>query len=316
MEWLLSVEGLIVVGLVVFLAWCFGLIGLLLTGDTWWLRRRRRRMFVIDTNQASLLPKGKKGWTVSLSPYVLSEILLRTNPTPTFELLHTFDIRVGLERLDVLSQLARLSAREIRAFKPFPVPGQTYHEDYGALGEALYDPRKVHVAWARETKGRHLEYCGSLVETAQRFRKRLHESEIADRKFSTFEEAFAELASTPESFIGSVIVGAVADDGKRSVQTQPGELFEAVMANQYLARFFRVQLAYYLSISRIWKNQELNFDPSPKRDDMTDITLPLYAADRDVIVTNDTKLSLLVRLIEPEGRVTTCKASDIVESMV
>ncbi len=44
MEWLLSMEGLIVVGLVVFLAWCFGLIGLLRTGDTWWLRRRRRRM--------------------------------------------------------------------------------------------------------------------------------------------------------------------------------------------------------------------------------------------------------------------------------
>jgi len=41
MEW---IDGLIVVGLVVFLAWCFDLIGLLLTGDTWWLRRRRRRM--------------------------------------------------------------------------------------------------------------------------------------------------------------------------------------------------------------------------------------------------------------------------------
>ena len=151
MEWM---DGLIVVGVLLFLAWCFDLIGLLLTGDTWWLRRRRRRMFVIDTNQASLLPKGKKGWTVSLSPYVLSEILLRTNPTPTFELLHTFDIRVGLEKLDVLSQLARLSAREIRAFEPFPVAGQTYHEDYPALEEALHGPQKVHVDWARETKRR------------------------------------------------------------------------------------------------------------------------------------------------------------------
>ncbi len=269
--------------------------------------------FVIDTNQASLLPKGKKGWTVSLSPYVLSEILLRTNPTPTFELLHTFDIRVGLEKLDVLSQLARLSAREIRAFEPFPVAGQTYHEDYRALKEALHGPQKVHVDWARKTKGRHLEYCDSLVGRAQLFRKHLRERNMADRKLSTFEEAFAELASTPESFIGSVIVGAVANDGKRSVQTQPAELFEAVLANQYLARFFRVQLAYYISISRVWKDQELNFDPSPKRDDMTDITLPLYAGDGDMIVTNDTKLSLLVRLIEPEGKVTACKASDIVE---
>ncbi len=41
MEWM---DLLIVVGLVLFLVWCFDLIGLLLTGDTWWLRRRRRRM--------------------------------------------------------------------------------------------------------------------------------------------------------------------------------------------------------------------------------------------------------------------------------
>ncbi len=41
MEWM---GGLIVVGLVQFLAWCFDLICLLRTGDTWWLRRRRRRM--------------------------------------------------------------------------------------------------------------------------------------------------------------------------------------------------------------------------------------------------------------------------------
>ncbi len=41
MEWM---EVLIVVGLVLFLGGCFDLIGLLLTGDTWWLRRRRRRM--------------------------------------------------------------------------------------------------------------------------------------------------------------------------------------------------------------------------------------------------------------------------------
>ncbi len=41
MEWM---DGLVLVGIFLFLAWCFDLIGLLRTGDTWWLRRRRRRM--------------------------------------------------------------------------------------------------------------------------------------------------------------------------------------------------------------------------------------------------------------------------------
>ena len=37
----------------------------------------------------------------------------------------------------------------------------------------------------------------------------------------------------------------------------------------YLGRMFQSQLAYYLSISRLWKSEELNFDPRSKHDDMT-----------------------------------------------
>ncbi len=72
-----------------------------------------------------------------------------------------------------------------------------------------------------------------------------------------------------------------------------------------------MQLAYHLSISRVWADQALNFDPFPERDDWTDIILLLYAADGDVIVSADTTLSKLIALIEPEGRITVCKADEI-----
>jgi len=40
LDWMGTV---IVVGVVLFLAWCFDLIGLLRTGDAWWLHRLRKR---------------------------------------------------------------------------------------------------------------------------------------------------------------------------------------------------------------------------------------------------------------------------------
>jgi len=269
--------------------------------------------FVIDTNQASLLPSGeKRALAVSLSPYVLSEILLRGDPSPTLELLRTFDIRLGLETSDVMSKLAQLSPQEITTFEPFPVPAQSFWQDYEAIRKAIDAPRPAHIRRARYIKESHLRHCKSLVGTARIFRRHLRERGMANHKFSTFEQALSELASTPDSFLRSVIVGSITNDGKRTTKGPPAELLDAVLANQYVGRLFRAQLAYHICISRLWTEESLNFDPSPTRDDMTDITLPLYAADGDVIVTGDTKLTLLVSLIDPGGRIGTCKASQIV----
>ena len=269
--------------------------------------------FVIDTNQASLLPSGeKRALAASLSSYVLSEILLRGDPSPTLQLLRTFDIRLGLETSDVMSKLAQLSPQEITKFEPFPMPAQSFWQNYEAIRKAIDAPRAAHIRRARYIKDSHLRHCKSLVETARIFRRHLRERGMANHKFSTFEQALSDLASTPDSFLKCVIVGSITNDGKRTTKAQPAELVDAVLANQYVGRLFRAQLAYHICISRLWTEESLNFDPSPTRDDMTDIILPLYAADGDVIVTGDTKLTLLVSLIEPEGKVKTCKASEIV----
>lgn len=98
---------------------------------------------------------------VSLSPYVLSEILLRGDPSPTLELLRTFDIRLGLETSDVMSELAQLSPQGIETFEPFAVSGQKYRQNYEAMRAALYGRAQGHLEWARYIKDAHLRYCES-----------------------------------------------------------------------------------------------------------------------------------------------------------
>ncbi len=264
---------------------------------------------VVDTNQASLLPsEQREGLKVSLSPYVLAEILLRKNPEPTLRQLRPLDIRLGLEISDVLVQLARLSPRQIMGFEPFYVRGERHRQNYEGILHALDGPRPPHLSLAQYIKKNHREYCGSLVERSQRFRQHLRDKG-ENPKLLSFEEVFSEQSSTPDSFLGSVIVGSITRAGGRPAQAPAAELLEAVLANQYVGRFFRMQLAYHLSISRVWADQALNFDPFPN--DWTDIILLLYAGDGDVIVTADTKLSKLIALIEPEGRITVCRADEI-----
>jgi hypothetical protein len=59
------------------------------------------------------------------------------------------------------------------------------------------------------------------------------------------------------------------------------------------------------------EDQAWNFDPSPTRDDWTDVTLPLYAADGDLLVSEDTKLRTALSIIDPSGKVTAKGASQL-----
>ncbi len=266
---------------------------------------------VVDTNQAGLLPTDRqRDWVLALSPYVMAEIML--GRTRTLRRLSTFPFKRGLELLDVWIQLSRYSPKEIREFEPFVRPGQQYRQDYDVMVSAMDRVRPTHVEWAKYIKQSHRQYMATLSESAITFRRRLREHGLSKVKHSTFAEALSEYASDSESFLGDAVVGTINYGGRRATETRPDKLFKAVMENQYVGRFFHAILAYILSISHVWKDQKLNQNPSPKRDDMTDITLLLYAADGDLILSNDNYLSRLVSLIEPKGNVKVCKVEDII----
>jgi len=99
-----------------------------------------------------------------------------------------------------------------------------------------------------------------------------------------------------------MVVNWVRNGGKRRcLIADQDDLYNAVMGSQHLGNFFKTILYYLISSSRAWQDQGHNFDPSDQRDDWTDITLPLYAARGDLILTDDKKLRNAVAMIEPSG---------------
>ena len=145
-----------------------------------------------------------------------------------------------------------------------------------------------------------------MFDRAKAFRQRIT-SKNAQRKFDSIEEAVAELSSFP-----SMVVDWVSNGARRQLKVaDPQELYPAVIANQHLRRLFYSLLYYILAWSRAWSNQSWNFDPSPKFDDWTDATLPLYAADGDVVLTADKKLRTALKAIEPAGAISASTVSDL-----
>lgn len=131
---------------------------------------------VVDANQASQLPSARsvtREHSISLSPSVLAEILLRTNPIPTLKILQAYYIRLGLKTADVMQRLIQLPLDQIPNFEPFYNPRLSYLEDYEGLMEAIFTPSAHHSSWARQQKESHLKHCRTLVTQTISARKRL-----------------------------------------------------------------------------------------------------------------------------------------------
>ncbi|HEV2206983.1 MAG TPA: hypothetical protein VGR36_10610 [Candidatus Acidoferrales bacterium] len=268
---------------------------------------------VLDTNQALKIPNASELHAgpasvdrLILAPYVIVEVLLRSNPEPTLSHLRTFRVRYGLEPVDVFERVAVLPEREIESFQPFVRQGDTVSSDdfYLVLKAPIPEQRER----ARLVKKENREFCESMASAAIRFRKKLDDGANAVRKCSTISEALDHA----KSFHRDLVFESISNGSQRTLITSDKEsLYGAVMRNQYLGRLFRTLLYYILSWSRLWADQKHNFDPSAGRDDWTDITLPLYAADGDVIVTEDAQLRKSIEMIEPTGRVSVKPAAQL-----
>lgn len=153
------------------------------------------------------------------------------------------------------------------------------------------------VSTAQTIKTRNRAFGNTMFSCAKLFRKRLREEGLK-HKFSSLSEALNL------SFLQSLVFESVSNKNSRTpLVSDQKSLYLAVMDNRYLSRYFKMILYYVISYSRAWADQAHNFDPSSTRDDWTDITLPLYAADGDIILTADNKLRTAIRMIEPSGAV-------------
>jgi hypothetical protein len=261
------------------------------------------RVGVVDTNQASLLPPfrpftgiGQPRKRITLTPHVLGEILLRGDPYPTLNRLLEYDIQFGLEISAVHQELCKLSESDVSKFTPFLAGRGNEHRK--RIYSALDGVRTEHTSWAVKMKALQRDFCKLAVEQVREGRK------TRGPKIDQLEE----ILNSPD-FV-NMVVETVTQDGNRPSPIPKERLFRAVMENPYLGRLWRCTAYMFVSWQRRWRDQTHNFDPSEKRDDFPDMTLPLWASQGDVLLTKDVKLRRMISLVEPERFVTCSSASD------
>jgi hypothetical protein len=224
---------------------------------------------VIDSNQLSpilskIVPHSVVDGII-LAPYVFAETLLRSDAPHLLGQLRSFDLLIGLEPSDVLTEIAGLDEKGIAGFLPYD--------------KSLQPPVTVgqqDVSTARTVKIRNRAFGDKMLNCAKLFRKRLRDQGLK-HKFASLSEALNLF------FLQSLVFDSVSNKNSRNpLVSDEKSLYVAVMNNRFLSRYFKMIPYYVISYSRAWADQAHNVDPSGTRDDWTDITLPLYAADGDI----------------------------------
>jgi len=268
---------------------------------------------VLDNNQLTPLPAPSESpfAGVTLAPLAFAEILLRKDPGNALDSLCGYDLLFGKELSVVMTEIAGLEESEIRSYRPYIAPDSPMQAKYAA---AIFAPQPKHIEAARAIKAGNRSFCQRLADIAIKSRKAVLESKSSGKfagksRFTDITEALAEAPS----FHRSLITMYVTNGGARTIAAASKDsLVESVLANPNLDRLFRSIFAFVVSVSRGWTDQTWNYDPSGKRDDWTDVILPLYADDGDVILTADGRFRRHVAIIDPNGRVRALPVADII----
>jgi len=282
---------------------------------------------VIDANQAAHVPQGATGKkTLTLSPYILAEILLYPDPKPTLLRLSNYQFRIGLELDDVFHQVLLLPENQIASFEPFLIQdGRNYVKNYSSLKQVLSNPISADIkwaqAWAKDVKDRNRFYSAKLYDKVPVARRELknelsrRSNEIREKgeptKLTDFRHVIDNETVRPDSAMKKFL-GLCSN--RLRINLSEAELTgktTAASCNQYLRRYNFGVLAYGFSVTQSWADQTKNFTPSYKKDDLTDLGLLIYTGDGDILVTADTKVRTIISCIEVDQLVVTRLASEI-----
>ncbi len=274
-----------------------------------------RMNLIIDNNQLSDCNRLFQAFPyvhIILPIPVYAEIILRYKPKESLEVLQRHHLLFGIEIYDIFSVVARLSEEGVYSFKPFISRGTSEYDRYHKF--IFSEPNTDTISWARQTKDKNLRFCSIMRNNAVNFRKEkrdLISSGSFKDKFENLEEA---LESAP-TFLEELIYNMITQEGKRKIIiSSKVSLKDAVMSNPHLSRLFKSMICYIFSISRMWTNQKYNYDPEDGRDDWTDVLLPTYANNGDIIVTNDKRLKRHIELLEPTGIVTGRSVQELLDN--
>lgn len=270
---------------------------------------------VVDTNQVS------RGYAlfssnrcddfegISLSPLVLCELLHSNNRQPLNDLLR-WPVRLGMTPGEVMTSIATCRRSRIVDFIPF-------HQRTPQQVRALLDPANKNLKEFEQKASNHIHAWEKNMKIAipqlRRAINALISQGLLDRwpKFADVTQILDHLSNGVNSPVGRFIEQGVYRGGNHTVRANPKALFTGTKANPYLWRYYRTILWYVLSYSSVWGKQADRANRPPKDNDWTDLTLSLYAAPGDVILTEDKMTRLAVSAVNPDREIKTALATDI-----
>jgi hypothetical protein len=265
---------------------------------------------ILDANQAGILVNTISKCTqigpleITIPPNVIAELILWGKES-SLKQLHSLNPRVGLPLCDVISELKKSNEEGIRNFQPFYNYTKNSTVSHDDLINTLNTLSSQHKQWARNLKNTNLNFSELMKSKSLEFSKKLGDLKSKGQvrrnpKVSTAEEAFIAFGKDHHSFIGMIVKNVLSIDAKRQpFVIGPEKLYNAVMANPFVGGFFKTLLCYIMSFSRMWDHERkhLNFGPEGDRDDWIDMTIPLYAAPGDTVLTEDKKLCNVITAV-------------------
>jgi hypothetical protein len=272
---------------------------------------------VIDNNETKNLPSSPTSgqWAsiegVSISPFVLAELFKHPPNRKYIKNLTQYPVRLGMSPGEVMHRIASLCQSQLVAFRPF------HNLASEQIQAVLLDPPEEKMQeFVREATG-HVKNGSDVLKSAKQAvhdALKLQGHNPYDYKFEGFADALHKLATGPENVLEVWLTQNVSEGGTRSVETDARELYASAMKNPYLRHHLHTFLWYQLSFQQVWADEYKDWNISIKKNDWTDMTLSLYTAPGDIILTADGVVRQAVSAVNPEGCVRTALATDLSET--
>lgn len=281
--------------------------------------------FVLDTNQAGrflsqkrLSSDQRKATVIVIAPLVWAEIVVGHRQRESrVRAIAEYDLEFGNDVREVYRVIASMDEDAIRDFRPFVPRNSAVHQQ---LLQSFEQPSQQMIQYAQEIRSDASADAMNLARALHGYRKEFRdrrsrgENLDAVEPYNSINEVVAQhlhsRSRMMQQFVGESLRGEFTSSGGLSID----ERAEVILRNPYMQRFLRSVLCFHIGYANCWMNSELNrIDPSSNRNDYTDMTLPLYAEDGDIMVTNDRYLRATVGAIDPEQRITVKTWDECVE---
>jgi hypothetical protein len=278
---------------------------------------------VVDSNQLdsirkdhALSSKERRNTQVVLPFWVFLELLAGRNAKSRLCSLSTFNLRFGLPPADVLDTIAELTSAQIRGFDTLMphrcAEHRLFKRQLSNAPDALKETRREFAG--HKQYGQEIQNQIGNIRGDNRSRDH-HDGANNHLSFKCPMQAYEYLMEDESRPLAAMIIEGVSDKGRRAMRVGSARaLLDAVKANPLLRRFHLTLATMLLGYANHWETSTLKGRVAPHGNDLTDMTLALYARDGDVILTNDRKFRDVFEFADPSKQVLVCRWDDWVRS--